>query len=213
MEKLIKSANGQWTLAKANERGASVFTMDHVREIAATKDHDKAKSRAHAIVDSDKNIRQVNRAKIKNMIDSSKGSAHLASGMSNHILAHPGEGLKVINKEEDGLEKATPALSTGLIGGAIGTKIRNQMSKEDVSIAPSPSKPTKDRVGINEMAKEDGSEMMFSDLEQIAHHIAEIRASMKSSQDSPDWVKAQITEAAQNLSGVAHYIQGKKAKG
>jgi hypothetical protein len=86
------------------------------------------------------------------------------------------------------------------------------MTKGEVHIAPTPSNSTKGGNGTNEMAKEDGSEMMFSDLEQIAHHIAEIREHMKASEDSPDWVKAQITEAAQNLSGVAHYIQGKKAK-
>jgi hypothetical protein len=33
---------------------------------------------------------------------------------------------------------------------------------------------------------------------------------MKSSEDSPDWVKAKITEAAKQLSDVAHYIQGQK---
>ncbi len=87
-----------------------------------------------------------------------------------------------------------------------------EMVKEDVSIAPTPSNPTKGGSGVNEMAKEDGSEMMFSDLEQIAHHVAEIKEHMKASEDSPDWVKAQITEAAKNLSDVAHYIQGKKAK-
>jgi len=86
------------------------------------------------------------------------------------------------------------------------------MTKGDVSVAPHPSDPQKGGEGVNEMAKEEGSEMMFSDLEQIMHHILEIKEHMKSSEDSPDWLKAQITEAAQNLSGVAHYIQGKKAK-
>jgi hypothetical protein len=91
--------------------------------------------------------------------------------------------------------------------------VKNEMSKEDVSIVPSPSNPIKGGEGVNEMAKEEGSEMMFSDLEQIVHHVQEIREHMKASEDSPDWLKAQVTEAAQNLSGVAHYIQGKKAKG
>ena len=89
----------------------------------------------------------------------------------------------------------------------------SSMTKEDVSIAPSPSIFFFKQEAAYEMAKEDGSEMMFSDLEQIVHHVEEIREHMKASEDSPDWLKAQITEAAQNLSGVAHYIQGKKAKG
>lgn len=91
--------------------------------------------------------------------------------------------------------------------------VKAEMLKEDVSVVPTPSNPTKGGKGTNEMAKEEGSEMMFSDLEQLVHHVMEIRDSMKSSEDSPDWVKAQITEAAKNLSDVAHYIQGKKAKG
>lgn len=189
MEKLIKSSNGQWTLTKAAPKldmGHSVFSMDHVNDVAGMKDHAKAKEYAHKIVD-DSNAQPRNKASIKKMINDSKSAKHLAFGMSSHILAHPSEGLKVI-KEEDGLEKGqTPD-------------------------TPTPSKSTKGGAGTSEMAKEDGSEMMFSDLEQIAHHIAEIRESMKASQDSPDWVKAQITEAAQNLSSVAHYIQGKKAK-
>lgn len=137
MEKLIKSANGQWTLAKAAPKG----------------------------VDKDKWDRCVEDVKAK------------------------------------GTAESPHAVCTAA------------MTKEDVSIAPSPSNPTKGGAGVNEMAKEDGSEMMFSDLEQIMHHILEIKEHMKASEDSPDWLKAQITEAAQNLSGVAHYIQGKKAKG
>lgn len=183
MEKLIKSQSGQWTLIKAAPKldmGHSVFTMDHVNEVAKMKDHGKAKEYAHGIVDASE-ARPHNKASIKLMIDGSRHVNDLARSMANHVLAHPSEGLRVLRKE-------------------------------DVSIAPSPSNPKKGGAGVNEMAKEDGSEMMFSDLEQIAHHIAEIRETMRSSEDSPDWVKAQITEAAQNLSSVAHYIQGKKAK-
>lgn len=55
------------------------------------------------------------------------------------------------------------------------------------------------------------SEMMFSQLEAIMHHVEEIREAMSADEDSPDWVKAKITEASKQLSDVAHYIQGKKA--
>lgn len=217
MEKLIKSSNGQWTLAKAAPKmdmGHSVFAMDHVNEVAKMKDHAKAKEYAHKIVD-ESSAQPRNKASMKKMINDSKSSKHLAFGMSSHILAHPSEGLKVV-KEEGDLEKSLASvagsMAGGIVAGAIGEKIGQHMSRKDVSVAPPPSKPTKGGPGTNKMAKEDGSEMMFSDLEQIAHHIAEIRESMKASQDSPDWVKAQITEAAQNLSSVAHYVQGKKAK-
>jgi len=181
MEKLIKSQNGQWALVKAAPKldmGHSVFTMDHVREVSGMKDHAKAKEYAHGIVDAS-NAHERNKSSIKHMIDKSRNVKDLVFGMSNHVLAHPSEGLRVISsarKAEDSDEAA------------------------------------QEKTEKSQMAKEEGSEMMFSDLEQIAHHIAEIREHMKASEDSPDWVKAQITEAAQNLSGVAHYIPGKKAK-
>jgi len=180
MEKLIKSSNGQWTLSKAApklDHGHSVFTMNHVNEVSKMKDHGKAKEYAHNIVDSS-SAQPHNKSSIKHMIDKSKSAQNLALGMSNHVLAHPSEGLKVVKGE-------TPDM-------------------------PTPSNPRKGGEGVNEMAKDDDSEMMFSQLESISHHLNEIRKSMKSSEDSPDWVKAKITEAAKQLSDVAHYIQGQK---
>lgn len=186
MEKLIKSSNGQWALSKGqtpdmptpsdpskggdgvNEMakdddqkgGHSVFTMDHVRQVAGMKDHGKAKELAHGVVDSNKTALASTKSKIKGIIDRSRNTRDLAMAMSNHIMAHPSEGLKVINKSE--------------------------------------------------LSKEDGSEMMFSQLESVEHHLKEIRSHIKPSEDSPDWVKAKITEAAKQLSDVAHYIQGEK---
>lgn len=84
---------------KIPNRGHSVFTMDHVNEIAAMDDHGAAKKRAHEIVDGS-SANSVNKAKIKMMINGSRNPAHLAQGMSNHILAHPSEGLRVIKDEE-----------------------------------------------------------------------------------------------------------------
>lgn len=88
--------NGQWSLEKAAPKmGASVFNMDHIKDVAAMKDHAAAKAHAHSIVDAS-SANDKNRAQIKRMIDTSKSPSHLATGMSNHMLAHPGEGLKVI---------------------------------------------------------------------------------------------------------------------
>lgn len=220
MEKLIKSKNGQWTLVKGAapklDLGHSVFTMDHVNEVANMKDHNKAKEYAHKIVD-ESNAKPHNVASIKQMINKSKNTRDLMFGMSNHVLAHPSEGLRVLKRSEDesekqnDLEKIAPLLAAGL-----GFSAGKAISKEDVSVAPKPSNPKKGGKGTNEMAKDedkDNSNMMFSDLEQISHHIQEIRGVMKPSEDCPDWVKAQITEAAKNLSDVAHYIQGKKSQG
>mgnify|MGYP003327342626 CR=1 FL=1 len=115
MEKLVKSQNGQWKLVKAApklDRGHSVFTMDHVNEVSKMKDHAKAKEHAHKIVDAS-NAQPHNKASIKNMIDKSRNVNDLARGMSNHILAHPSEGLRVVKEEGDELVKAAPKLDRG----------------------------------------------------------------------------------------------------
>ena len=86
-------------LEKAAPKGSSVFNMNHVHEVAGMKDHGAAKAHAHSIVDSS-TANPKNKAQIKNMINSSKSPSHLAQGMSNHVLAHPSEGLKVIKSEQ-----------------------------------------------------------------------------------------------------------------
>jgi len=86
------------------KKGESVFNIGHVNEVAAMKDHSETKKLAHSLVDNS-NAKPENKKKIKLMIDKSKSSAHLAQGMANHILAHPGEGLRVIkNEDEDSQE-------------------------------------------------------------------------------------------------------------
>jgi len=84
--------------------GYSVFNMDHVNEVTKMKDHVAAKQRAHQIL-AGSTANAKNREKIKYMINSSRNTQHLARGMSNHILAHPAEGLKVVKSEQDQLEQ------------------------------------------------------------------------------------------------------------
>lgn len=110
-EELLIKSNGQWELLeKANDEkkptgqanpqmGYSVFNMDHVNEISTMKDHGAAKQRAHEIL-AGSTANDKNREQIKRMINSSRNSRHLATGMSNHILAHPAEGLKVVKADE-----------------------------------------------------------------------------------------------------------------
>jgi hypothetical protein len=104
-EMLKVANNGQWQIQKAGEAvapksmGHSSFTIDHVNQVATTKDHDAAKKIAHKAVDSS-TANPKNKAKMKMMINSSRNTAHLAQGMSNYMLAHPSEGLKVV-KDED----------------------------------------------------------------------------------------------------------------
>ena len=88
-------------------KGYSTFTMDHVKEIASMKDHSAAKKRAHEIIDGSA-AKPANRAKMKMMVNGSRSSDHLAQGMTNFMLAHPGEGLAVVGrvkKDEDGEEE------------------------------------------------------------------------------------------------------------
>lgn len=114
-EELMCSANGQWSLNKAAPKLSShsadpevkadwtkqahkpVFNMDHVNQVAGMKDHKAAKTHAHGIVDAS-NAKDETKHKIKSVIDSSKNVGHLATAMSNHILAH--QGLNVVGKKK-----------------------------------------------------------------------------------------------------------------
>jgi hypothetical protein len=90
---------GQWTLNKSKELGASgmergFFNMGHVHEILGSANHDAAKEKARDLVNRS-NATESNRKKAHLMINASKNQGHLAQGISNFILAHPSENLKV----------------------------------------------------------------------------------------------------------------------
>jgi hypothetical protein len=56
------------------------------------------------------------------------------------------------------------------------------------------------------------SSMLMSELEEIEHHIKEIREHLTRSDVAPDWVKSKISVSASSLSDIAHYIMGVKEK-
>jgi hypothetical protein len=93
-------------LNKNNEEkpsmGHSSFHMDHIKEVSGMKDHGEAKKFAHGVVDSS-TANPKNKAKLKAMINGSRNVGHLAQGMSNHMLAHPSEGLKVLKAESEAM--------------------------------------------------------------------------------------------------------------
>jgi hypothetical protein len=59
---------------------------------------------------------------------------------------------------------------------------------------------------------DDNAEMMHSNIEQIVHHSKEIEENISVGDMIPSWVDAKMIEAAQNMSNVAHYMMGEKAK-
>lgn len=84
-------------------KGHSSFTMDHVNAVVKMP-HREGQQYAHKIVE-ESTANPANKAKMKRMIIGSKSSAHLAQGMSNHILAHPSEGLRVAKSEKLSTDK------------------------------------------------------------------------------------------------------------
>lgn len=73
----------------------SVFTMDQVNAVV-TKDLPSAKEYALGIIHSADNIRTATKANAIRVINNARNVITLASAMSNWILAHPSENLKVI---------------------------------------------------------------------------------------------------------------------
>jgi hypothetical protein len=80
---------------KPKDMGHSVFNMDHVNQVAAMANLAEAKKFALDILNNS-TANASNKAKIKKVIESSRSVVNLAVAMSNHLLAHPGEGLKVV---------------------------------------------------------------------------------------------------------------------
>ena len=80
---------------KPKDMGHSVFNMDHVNQVAVMTNLAEAKKFALDILNNS-TANASNKAKIKKVIESSRSVVNLAVAMSNHLLAHPGEGLKVV---------------------------------------------------------------------------------------------------------------------
>ena len=80
---------------KPKDMGHSDFNMDHVNQVAAMANLAEAKKFALDILNNS-TANASNKAKIKKVIESSRSVVNLAVAMSNHLLAHPGEGLKVV---------------------------------------------------------------------------------------------------------------------
>lgn len=83
---------------KKNEKkdmGCSVFNMDHVRQVAVMTNLNEAKKFALDLLNNS-TANATNKAKIKKIIESSRTVVNLTTTMSDHLLAHPGEELKVI---------------------------------------------------------------------------------------------------------------------
>jgi len=79
--------------ARNPKRGDPMFEPTHLRE-CATLSHEDAKKRAHQVVNG-ANARPITKNRARLMIDRSKNVPHLLQGMTNYMLAHPSENLKV----------------------------------------------------------------------------------------------------------------------
>lgn len=82
-------------MSNKKDMGSSVFSMDHVNQVATMTNLAEAKKFATNILENS-TANAGNKAKIKKVIESSRTVLNLATAMSNHILAHPAEGLKVL---------------------------------------------------------------------------------------------------------------------
>lgn len=154
------------------KKGSSVFTMDHVNQVAANKDHGEAKKFAHSVVDSS-SANPKNKAKIKMMINNSRNSAHLAQGMTNFILAHPGEGLRVV-KSEDVVEKAAKDM--------VGDNVDSSMLMSELESLEHHIKEIREHLSSSEVAPDWVKAKVTkaaSSMSDIAHYIMGVKEHKK----------------------------------
>lgn len=64
-----------------------------------------------------------------------------------------------------------------------------------------------------ELMRKAESEMAYANITELAHHIKEIKSNLSPGEELPEWVEAKLTLAADYLSTIAHYIDGKKTAG
>ena len=103
---IMGKGDGQDMMAmaeKAEKPGHSTFHPEHLHAVMGAPSHADAKGVAHKAVDSS-SANPMNKKKMKMMIEGSKSQKHLAQGMSNFMLAHPSEGLKVVKAADEVIE-------------------------------------------------------------------------------------------------------------
>lgn len=72
------------------------FTMEDARHIAGLKDLSEAKTYANSRIDAQPKALPGNVAKAKSAVAAATSVPRLTMAISNFVLAHPSEGLKVI---------------------------------------------------------------------------------------------------------------------
>lgn len=122
--------------------------------------------------------------KLKELKDKARRVASAARNEKYFTKPSKDQEVKVIRRKKEALGKSLNELETML------NEYKEQLSK-----------------GID-----DDAQMMYSNLEQIAHHAKEIEENISIRDMIPNWVDAKMIESAQNMSNVAHYIMGEKAK-
>ena len=73
----------------------SVFTMDDVHAVSALS-LQEAKDMIHAIAKEDKRMKPITKLKLQREVDAARNVQKLAMTMTNWILAHPSENLRVL---------------------------------------------------------------------------------------------------------------------
>ncbi len=241
MEKLIKSQNGQWTLIKGQTPDMPTPSnptkgADGINEMTKEEDDESGrKNQAQSVVPkkptqgkgvrikgsgytmtgaAGEKMQQLREeGEMKGPAPGEKMKAHLAE--ANKVSRIPKSEAKTFNEREtiselkDKARRIKEAAARSKYFTKPGEKQKVvRRKKEDLE------KAIFEYLEVLHKAieQDNNSEMLFSQLEAIVHHVKEIREAMKPSEDSPDWVDAKITEAAKQLSDVAHYIMGEKAK-
>jgi len=173
---------------KKPKKGHSSFTMDHVNAVAGMKDHAAAKKIAHEAIDSS-TANDQNRKRMKMMVNGSKSSNHLAQGMSNHVLAHPSEGLKVV-KSLDDINDAMDKLTKSLLGDM------NPMAKDEDEEEEKDDKK-KDKKMIEAKLDEHNEKKHGEPKDENSAMKSEDPEESKSAPQKPDHMKSSHSKALQ----------------
>lgn len=153
------------------KKGQSVFTMDHVNQVAGMKNHGEAKQFAHGIVNNS-TATDENKKKIRLAIERSRSPGHLAQTMANHVLAHPGEGLRVIKGES--LDKAAKDM--------VGDDVDSSMLMSELESMAHHIEEIKEHLSAKEVAPDWVKAKVSksaSSLSDVAHYVMGVKEHKK----------------------------------
>jgi hypothetical protein len=188
--KKSENTNGQWTLNKTSRMpkpNASGHEF-HVLANVPGKEHEQGGARWHKVshIEGDN-------YHIHGHSSPVSGSKNVIAGDWMHSDAAKSKNIGLSNQQAEGM-KFNP----------------NDTARNSKDFAKADANG---QWSLNKEISKAESEMAFSNITELLHHIKELKSTLKPGEKLPEWVEAKLTLATDYLSSIAHYVDGAREAG